>query len=128
MSEYDNRVKLTGTLVSKRLSKTKKDSVLNLFVRTGNSRGAKFCISVSVWGKQAKILNKALRAATDGIKDGEILEEDEAPLLKIMGELRYEFWEDDDGEKHDKHSIVASKITIEDDDEEEEDEYEDEDE
>jgi single-stranded DNA-binding protein len=122
--DYKTVVKMIGTLVSKRLNTKPKEPVLNLFVRTGTSRGSKFCISVNIWGKQAKLLNKAIREATDGVKDGETIEEDEAPVLKIKGELRYDFWENEDGETVGRHSVTASRVIVEDHEDEDDDEDE----
>lgn len=128
IEEYGNKVRMTGTLVNKRFNdKTKGDPVLNLFIRTGNSRKQTFCIGVNVWGKEAKVLNKTLRRE-HGMKDGQTLDEEEAPLLEIKGEMRWDHWEDDDGTAHGRHTVTAKSVTIQEDEEEEyeEDEYEDE--
>jgi single-stranded DNA-binding protein len=121
MSDYQNKIVMVGTLISKRLNTKTKEPVLNMFVRTGNSRDQKVCISVSLWGKKAHVVNKALRQAVDGLKDNDVIDEEEAPLLKIKGELKYEIWETSNGETRRQHSVTASSVQILDDDDGEED-------
>jgi single-stranded DNA-binding protein len=120
-SGYKSKVALIGTIVSKRYAKTSAGPVLNLFTRTGNSRGQKFCIGVNIWGKPAQRLNRELKEY--GFTDGTPVEEEEAPMIEAKGELRYEFWENEDGEQQGRHTVNASKVTIlaeADEDEEEE--------
>jgi len=107
---YKSKVALIGTVVSKRYNKTSAGPVVNIFTRTGNSRGQRFCIGVNLWGKPAQKLNRQL--SEFGLEDGTPVEEDEAPIIKVKGELRYEFWEDSDGEQQGRYTVNASSIEI----------------
>jgi single-stranded DNA-binding protein len=109
-SPYKSKVALIGTVVSKRYAKTSAGPVVNIFTRTGNSRGQKFCIGVNVWGKPAVAVNRELEEY--GLENGTPVDEDEAPLIKVQGELRYEFWENAEGEQQGRHTVNASKVTF----------------
>lgn len=112
MSEngFKNRIVLAGQLVNKRFKKFESGKcVLELFVRSSAGRGT-FCVSCKQWGDAAIATNKKL--SNLGIDDREVLDKDEAPMLKIKGALKQEAWKDDNDEWVRQFIVSMDEVSI----------------
>lgn len=92
---YGSSVTFTGRVVNKRLYNTAKGNcVANLFVRTKTARGRFFGIGVVIWNEDAKKINNELDALLPNIADGDLIPEEDAPVVTVVGELSEDSWED----------------------------------
>lgn len=110
-SGFKNRVVLLGQLITKRFRKFDSGRcLLDLFVRTSTEAGNMFCISCKVWDSAAVTVNKQLSKM--GIEDGEALNKENAPMLKIKGELKQDSWKSAEDEWVRQMVISTNEVEI----------------
>ena len=114
-STYGSAVTFTGRVVTKRIFQTAKGNcVANLFVRTKTARGKFFGIGVTIWNDDAKKINNELDALLPKIADGDLIQEADAPVVTIVGELNEDSWEDKKTSKTVRRmNVNAFSITVE---------------
>jgi hypothetical protein len=111
---YGSSVQFTGRVVNKRLFTTSSNKqVANLFIRTKTHRGKFFGIPVVVWEDEAQKICAQIDEYAPGVPDGEVIREEDAPIVTIEGELNEDSWEDKQTKQtHRRLNINAYSISI----------------
>ena len=110
---YGSSVTFTGRVVTKRLFTTKTGKhVLNLFVRTKTARGKLFGIGTTIWGDEAQAIGAVIDEAVPHVKEGDLIQEADAPVVTVVGEMNEDSWDDKSGNKQRRFNVNAFEITV----------------